>query len=95
MKHKDFSATDYKIDLVNLTEDTNKSNFEPFKFKDLGYLVLYWAKKNSKLFHYHGFVTPEYIKELLGAEQWRKFCNGKREFVVANRIDGNKATINQ
>jgi len=85
----------YEIELSQLKSDTDKTQYEKYKFKELGYLVLHWwhEEKNSTK-NWHGFVTPDYLKELLGAKQYAKFCQGKRNFIIQRRIDGNNITKN-
>jgi len=64
-------------------------DYEKYKFKDLGYLVLYYNYGNEALLkNCVGFVTPDELKELLGQKQYAKFCEGKREFIIQRRIDG-------
>lgn len=66
---------------------------EVYKFKDIGHLT--WSSDYEKDYDgvscrfYHGFITPEELKEKLGVKQWMKFCNGKRKFIIQRRINHN------
>jgi len=64
-----------------------------YKFKDLGYLILSWGYEGRDMNYWHGLITPEELKTLIGDEQWRKFCNGKRQFIVQRRIDGKNIPV--
>lgn len=84
----------YKVDvsqLKNKSED-NLEKMDKYRFKDEGYLVLSWGyEKNinkGDSFFWHGFITPDFLEELIGSKQWSKFCGGKREFTIQRRIDG-------
>jgi hypothetical protein len=78
----------YLIEISQLRADTDKTGWEQYKFKDLGYLILNWGYENGMLF-WHGPVTPAKVKELIGEKQWSKFCGeGKRDFIIQRRIDG-------
>lgn len=84
----------YKIEILTPKDPTNPvPNYEQYKFKDLGYLRLYWQyeknKNKNEPVYLHGFITPEYLKSRLTPNQWSKFCQGEREFVIQRRIDGN------
>lgn len=80
----------YQIELSQLKPDTDKTKYEKYKFKELGYLVLYWwEEEKDPIRNWHGFTTPDFLKELLGAKQYSKFCQGKRTFIVQRRINGN------
>ena len=77
----------YKIDIIQLDDNVDSIKFEEYKFKDLGYLVLFWAEnKNYKSsqfrWKYHGFITVSDLKKKLGEKQYSKFCQGKREFII-------------
>ena len=82
----------YKVELAQLKEGTDPERYKSYLFKDLGYLVLNWNYQKDYNKHncmnWHGFITPEVLKEKLGDKQWAKFCSGKREFVVQRREDG-------
>ncbi len=66
--------------------------YAKYKFKDEGYLVLNWQYEKDYNKHgswyFHGYITPESLKERLGQKQWDKFCQGKRVFIIQRRIDG-------
>ncbi len=72
--------------------ESKKEEYAKYKFKELGYLVLNWQYEKllnkHKSWNWHGFITPEDLKERLGDKQWAKFCQGKREFVIQRRVDG-------
>lgn len=79
----------YEVEVNQLKSDVeNKEQYDKYKFKDEGYLVLLWKYEGSSIRNWHGFVTPQYLKELLGEKQWAKFCEGKRQFVKQRRING-------
>jgi hypothetical protein len=75
----------YEISVIQLPDPSDE--FEQYKFKDLGYLVLFWwYEEPNPMRKAHGFVTTEYLKELLGVKQYAKFCQGKRTFIIENAI---------
>lgn len=79
----------YEVEVVQLKPDADKTKYEQYRFKELGYIVLFWwyeGKDYTKCLH--GFITPQYLKELIWEKQWAKFCNGKRQFIIQRRIDG-------
>lgn len=83
----------YKIEVVQLKDKTNTTDYEKYKFKDLGYLTMSWTKHKAEkngdfLFNWHGFITVDELKEMIGEKQYSKFCQGKREFIIQRRIDG-------
>jgi len=79
----------YRIELSQLKSDINKEDYEKYKFKDLGYLVLYWNyEEKNPMNNFHGFITIEELKNLIGIKQYAKFCQGKREFICQRRING-------
>ncbi len=81
----------YKKVYPNNTEEDfeeYKLRFEPFKFKDQGYIFLNWKYEKEDTWSFYGCITSEELKERLGIEQYRKFCNGKREFIIQRRING-------
>lgn len=85
----------YKFEV--LTADKIKENkiqeLEDFKFKDIGYVVMEWTNtpmnKRTKEYtwFWHGFITQKEIKDLLGAKQYSKFCQGKRLFIIQRRVN--------
>lgn len=86
----------YLVEVSQLKDTTDKSQYEQYKFKDLGYLVLFWCydtKYERENIKWHGFVTPDDLKKRIGNTQWSKFCQGKREFVIQRRIDGNNIPL--
>ncbi len=79
----------YLIQISQLRADIDKTGWEQYKFKDLGYLVLSWGYENGIGLFWHGPITPDKVKELIGVKQWAKFCGeGKRDFIIQRRIDG-------
>ena len=80
--------------LKNTTSQEDLEKYEKYKFKD-EYLVLNWGYQKElnrgDSWKFHGFVTPDELKERIGTSQWGKFCQGKREFVVQRRVDGKNA----
>jgi hypothetical protein len=90
----------YKIDVVQLNKDSNVEEYKQYKFKDLGYLTLSWTKhkadKNGEFqWNWHGFITVDDLKERIGINQYAKFCQGKREFIIQRRINGNNISISK
>jgi len=83
MKHKKKNIV-YEIELGQLKPTVDKSKLEQYKYED-GYLILHWSYEgaNSERF-WHGFVTPEELKEVIGPEQYEKFKKGKRKFIIKN-----------
>jgi hypothetical protein len=89
----------YKIEISQLKEGVDATQFEKYKFKDLGYLVLYWTKhkvnKNGGfVWNWHGFITVDELKGRIGEKQYCKFCQGKREFIIQRRINGANVSLN-
>lgn len=78
----------YKVEVSQLKNDVDKTDYEKFKFKDLGYLILLWKYEGGDANFYHGLIEPDKLKLFIGEKQWSKFCQGKREFIVQRRIDG-------
>jgi hypothetical protein len=82
----------------DVSEET-KSEYEKYKFKDLGYIT--WSSGREQEYNkhnfigWHGFITPEDLKLRLGEKQWAKFCQGKRKFVIQRRIDGKNISKNK
>ena len=78
--------------LRNDVSEETKLGYEKYKFKDLGYIT--WSSGREReynsygLIGWHGFITPEDLKNRLGDKQWAKFCQGKRRFIDQRRIDG-------
>ena len=89
----------YKVEISQLKDDTDITQFEKYKFKDLGYLTLLWTKhkadKNGEFqWNWHGFITVDELKERIGEKQYCKFCQGKREFIIQRRINGTNVSFN-
>ena len=89
----------YHIKISKLKSNVDKAQYEQYKFKDQGHLVLYWNYEGiNQPKNFHGFITPDELKSLIGEKQYGKFCQGKREFIIQRRIDGknipkNKANV--
>jgi hypothetical protein len=81
----------YKIDVSQLKVDTDLTEYEKYKFKDLGFLTLSWTKHkiNESVWNWHGFITIDELKERIGEKQYSKFCQGKRLFIIQRRVNGN------
>lgn len=80
----------YQISVKDkLKDDTNLENYEKFKHKDEGYLILEWCYEGDSINNWYGFITPDAFKELIGSKQWSKFCQGKRIFINQRRVNGN------
>lgn len=79
----------YEIELSKLENVPDKAPYSEYRFKDLGYLVLYWwHEEKNPIKNMHGFITAEYLKNCLGEKQYSKFCQGKRTFTIQRRING-------
>lgn len=76
----------YHVEVRQLPD--NNPEYERYKFKEFGWLVLNWKYERSRSFNFHGFITPEQLKSKLSANQWNKFCQGGRTFIVQRRVDG-------
>lgn len=88
----------YKVEITKLKDNTDLTKFEEYKFKDLGYLTLLWTKnkadRNGEFqWNWHGFITIDELKERIGEKQYCKFCQGKREFIIQRRINGNNISL--
>lgn len=61
--------------------------------------ILYWAYEKDfyrySTWFWHGIVSPEQIKGRLSTNQWSKFRQGVRRFVVQRRIDGHNIPVNK
>lgn len=76
----------YWVEVSKLKDNVDLEEWEPYKYED-GYLILLWAYQNDDHRNWHGPVTPDELKELLG-NQWSKFRQGRREFIIQRRFDG-------
>ena len=76
--------TIYKIEISKLIDGIDETEFEKFKFKDLGYLVLLYRKQGTSdiQWNFHGLITIDELKRKIGVKQYSKFCQGKREFII-------------
>lgn len=88
----------YRVKLSDPKGLHDALGYAQYKYKELGYLVLYWQfeknlNKEPKCVNYHGFITPEELRNILGAKQWSKFAQGKREFIVQRRVDGKNIAL--
>lgn len=83
----------YQIEVSQLKSSLiseEKEKYAQYKYKEEGYLILYWwYESKNPMRNWHGFITPDELKELIGSKQWGKFVNqGKREFVIQRRENG-------
>lgn len=84
----------YKVEVIQLKEDANLEQWEKNKFKDEGYLILYWTNRKADKFSgefdwaMHGAITVDELKARIGEKQYGKFCQGKRIFIIQRRVDG-------
>jgi len=79
----------YDVEVLQLKPDTDPTIYEKYKYKEEGYLMLFWHyEEKDPIRNMHGFVTPENLKERIGLEQWKKFGEGKRTFIIQRRING-------
>lgn len=63
----------YSVEISQLKSDADPAQYTQYLFKELGYLVLlWWYESSNPLKNYHGFITPDDLKELLGDKQWGK-----------------------
>lgn len=86
---KPLSNIVWEIEICQLTEDADKTKYEQYKFKDLGYLTLLWCyDRPNELRNFHGFITVEQFKNKLGQKNYAKLCKGQRKFIIQRRING-------
>lgn len=80
----------YNVEVGELKnpESTDIEKYGQYRFKDEGFITLSWHLEGTDMNYWHGFITPENLKTLIGDKQWGKFCQGKREFITQRRIDG-------
>lgn len=78
----------YSVRIKPEIEGGNKEEYEQYRFKDLGYLLLNWKYEKETQNCFHGYITVEKLKSLIGAKQYDKFCQGKREFIIQRRVNG-------
>lgn len=76
----------FKVIVIALKDELENKNYERYLYKDIGYLTLKWSEKAKDYENYHGFITIEHLKKLLGRKQWVNFLRGKRAFVVPTNI---------
>ncbi len=80
-KTKTMDNLKYKVEICQLKKGVDASKYKDFLFKDLGYLVLHWTnKKSNNVWNWHGFVSVNELKQIIGLKQYEKFCQGKRIF---------------
>jgi hypothetical protein len=87
----------YKVEITQLKADADITQFEKYRFKELGYLTLLWNKADRNCefrWNWHGFITVDELKERIGEKQYCKFCQGKREFIIQRRINGTNVSNN-
>lgn len=90
----------YKFEIIPLKEGIDEAKYEQYKFKDQGFLTMSWAngkvQKNGDFnWFWHGFITTNDLKKILGEKQYGKFCQGKREFTIQRRIDGKNVPLDK
>lgn len=79
-----------RVKLIKLdAEMEGIKDYEPYKFKELGYLTLYKNTDLTRNWQFDGFITVDKLKELIG-NQYSKFCQGKRDFVVQKQLINDK-----
>ena len=88
----------YKVELskpnLEILSDPEKlKEYDKYKFKDLGYLTISSTKSlvdkyGEFAWSWHGFISIDNLKEIIGIKQYQKFCQGKREFIIQRRING-------
>lgn len=79
----------YKFEICNLKQNTDLELYEKYKFKNLGYISMYWGYEGDEFLYWHGFVTAQQVKDRIGEKQYSKFCQGKRDFIIQRRINKN------
>jgi len=79
----------YDVLVSQLKPNMDASLYEKYKYKDEGYLVLYWHYETKEPIDYflHGFITPDDLKKRIGLKKWKKFGEGKRTFIIQRRIN--------
>lgn len=78
----------YEVELSQLKNTANIESYEKYKFKDLGYIVFYWYYQSKNYIkNFHGFITIDELKKFIGNDQYSKFCQGKRVFIIQRRIN--------
>ncbi len=81
----------YKITVSNKSA-YNFEKFQPYNFKELGYLILFWQyekqyNEEPTVMNWHGLIAPDELKKRLSKKQWDNFCQGERIFIIQRRID--------
>ena len=67
-----------KIGRSNLKPHVDKEKFKDYLYKGK-YLVLY-SKMTSDTWAWHGMITLDKVKEILGNKNFSKFKKGRKEF---------------
>lgn len=85
-----FAIMEFLLELKGNQEERQRmfEGYKQYHFKDLGIIVLNWKYQGDSTWCFHGYVTPEELRNRIGEKQWAKFCQGKREFIIQRRIDG-------
>lgn len=76
----------YKVELIKSDNITLINRVD--QFKDLGYIMLYWRYGKMSMWNMHGIISPDVLKSKLTEKQWKKFCEGERNFIIQRRVDG-------
>lgn len=75
-------------DTKTLSSEADLTEYTQYIFKDEGILILEWNYEGDGMNYWYGLITPDKLKELIGNNQWGKFCQGKRVFINQRRVDG-------
>ena len=79
----------YVVNISKLSPVVDEQKYEQFRWRDEGFLILSWYfQEPDPIQNWHGFITPEDLKTLLGQTQWAKFTQGKRLFIEQRRENG-------
>ncbi len=71
-----------RIEVSQLKSDFQKPAFyEQYKYAD-GYLQLFYKLPYEELWSFYGFITLEDLELKLGTEQFKRFLECEREFVI-------------
>jgi len=73
-----------KVELTQIKPE-KQEEYQPYKFKDLGYLLLLSNNEHdykTKPYSWVGFITPQKLKNILGDKQYSEFSQGKRIFII-------------
>lgn len=71
-----------KIEVLKLDKNMEGiKDYEPYKFKEFGYLVLYILNTETGKWQCNDFITVDDLKKLIGRKYNRLF-HGEREFII-------------